>query len=116
MFEKEANDNKPPYAYCSFNTNCELWKDGFEYGYNKANEWHYVKEELPKDEKYVLIYTDLKNTYVARKPKGDKYYFITMRGGYVQISAVIAWKEIVLPEPPKYWDLSTGENNINKED
>lgn len=42
MFEKEAEDNKPPYAYCSLNTNCELWKDGFqkgaEFGYNKAKE------------------------------------------------------------------------------
>lgn len=41
--EKEAEDNKPPYAYCSFETNCELWKDGFqkgaEFGYNKANEY-----------------------------------------------------------------------------
>ena len=47
MFEKEAEDNKPPYAYCSLNTNCELWKDGFqkgaEFGYNKA------KEEMQKN-------------------------------------------------------------------
>ena len=27
-----------------------------------------------------------------------KNYFITRRGGFVQMSAVIAWKEIVLPE------------------
>ena len=43
-FEKEAEDNKPPYAFCTFDTKCELWKDGFqkgaEFGYNKANEWH----------------------------------------------------------------------------
>lgn len=42
MFEKEAEDNKPPYAFCTLDTNCELWKDGFqkgaEFGYNKANE------------------------------------------------------------------------------
>ena len=40
MFEKEAEDNKPPYAFCTLDTNCELWKDGFqkgaEFGYNKA--------------------------------------------------------------------------------
>ena len=40
MFEKEAEDNKPSYAFCSFNTKCELWKDGFQqgakFGYNKA--------------------------------------------------------------------------------
>ena len=44
MFEKEAEDNKPYYAFCTLNTKCELWKDGFqkgaEFGYNKANEWH----------------------------------------------------------------------------
>lgn len=50
MFEEEAEDNKPPYAYCSFNTDCELWKDGFqkgaEFGYNKAKEE--IKAELLK--------------------------------------------------------------------
>ena len=49
MFEKEAEDNKPPYAFCTLDTNCELWKDGFqkgaEFGYNKANE----QLTLPKD-------------------------------------------------------------------
>ena len=30
MFKKEAEDNKPPYAFCTFNTKCELWKDGFQ--------------------------------------------------------------------------------------
>ena len=57
MFEKEAEDNKPPYAFCTFNTKCELWKDGFqkgaEFGFNKANEWHNLQEnptDLPKCE------------------------------------------------------------------
>ena len=102
MFEKEAEDNKPPYAFCSIVTDCELWKDGFqkgaEFGYNKANEWHFVKNgDLPKYEEYVLIYTSLKNTYVARIPT-QKDYFITNKGGYVQMSSVIAWREIVLPK------------------
>ena len=42
MFDKEAEDNKPPYAFCTLDTKCELWKDGFqkgaEYGYNKAKK------------------------------------------------------------------------------
>ena len=57
MFEKEAEGNKPPYAFCAFNTKCELWKDGFqkgaEFGFNKANEWHNLQEnptDLPKCE------------------------------------------------------------------
>lgn len=104
MFEKEAKERAKDYtgnakrqvAYeCGF-------LDGVDFVYSKANEWHYPsKGEYPKDEKYVLIYTDLKNAYVARKPKGDKYYFITMGGGFVQISAVIAWKEIILPKEIK---------------
>ena len=72
------------------------FSDGAEFGYNKANEWHYVKDGLSEKEKYVLIYTDLKNVYIARLVEDD--YFITNKGGFVQTSSVIAWKEIVLPE------------------
>ena len=36
MFDKEAEDNKPPYAFCTLNTNCELWKDGFQKGAEMA--------------------------------------------------------------------------------
>ena len=60
MFEKEAEDNKPPYAFCAFNTKCELWKDGFqkgaEFGYNKANEWHNLNKnykDLPNEGEWV---------------------------------------------------------------
>ena len=115
MFEKEAEEyvmrvdvitenNRVPfdngYGFQTISFEDEVKKgfqDGAEFGYNKANEWHYVKDEKPKDNEYVLIYTDLKNTYVARIPT-EKDYFVTRRGGYVQMSAVIAWKEIVLPE------------------
>lgn len=74
----------------------EGFKDGAEFGYNKANEWHYVKDELPEKEKYVLVYTKLENVYMARLVKDN--YFINKNGGFVQTSSVIAWKEIVLPE------------------
>jgi hypothetical protein len=73
-----------------------IWKDGAEFGYSKANEWHYVKDGKPKDNEYVLIYTDIKNVYIARLVEDN--YFITNKGGFVQTSAVIAWKEIVLPK------------------
>ena len=116
MFEKEAEEwtNKKLcsericYNHCNFNSpkhhRCGEWhriyecaKESAEFGYNKVNQWHYVKDEKPKDNEYVLIYTDLKNTYVARIPT-EKDYFVTRCGGFVQMSAVIAWKEIVLPE------------------
>jgi molecular chaperone GrpE (heat shock protein) len=32
MFEKVAEDNKPPYAFCALDTKCELWKDGYSNG------------------------------------------------------------------------------------
>ena len=33
------------------------WKNGAEFGYNKANEWHFVKEgDLPKKSISVLAY------------------------------------------------------------
>ena len=71
MFEKEAEERLPQaeIEYCnSFVTKCEFdelpfeervrfisgylkgFKDGAEFGYNKANEWHYPsKGEYPKD-------------------------------------------------------------------
>ena len=88
---KDYTDNeKRQAAYeCGF-------LDGVDYGYNKANEFHYCKDGLPEKEKSVLIYTEIKNVYMAKLVKDD--YFITKEGGYVQTSAVIAWKEIVLPK------------------
>ena len=97
MFEKEAEDNKPSYAYCAFNTNCELWKDGFQKGaeftYNKVNEWHYVKGgDLPKTKKRVLVL--LKD---VEEPILD-YYRQDGLWNYALENEVLAWKEIVLPE------------------
>jgi hypothetical protein len=92
--EKEAEDNKPPYAFCSLNTNCELWKDGFqkgaEFGYNKANEWHYVKDgDLPPEDTKVLALMSDKEICIAH------FY---RRNVWDKIGTVVAWKEIVLPE------------------
>ena len=102
MFEKEANDNKPPYAYCSFNTNCELWKDGFqkgaEVGYNKANEWHYVKDgDLPKHEVNVLVSYNVQCIDIAHYNYDYKEWHFADSIVY----DVVAWKEIV---PPKELD------------
>lgn len=97
MFEKEAEELIEESKRLNTTPRETVYK-AIEFGYNKAIEWHYVKDgDLPKDNEYVLIYTDLKNTYVARKPT-EKDYFVARRGGFVQMSAVIAWKEIVLPK------------------
>ena len=137
MFEKEAEEiaNKRCheimcYEHCSFSSpkhhRCGEWHreyecalKGAEFGYNKANEWHYVKEgDLPN--------TDTKNyTYIRRKKRYERQFIdyrvikcyvlcqnekgkITAEVGYFDCNQkcffdeaegiVIAWKEIVLPE------------------
>ena len=114
MFEKEAEE----YAEKDFGmyapTDQERyaketdWRNGAEFGYNKANEWHYPsKGEYPKDNKPVLCilgdvdtdsyevgyYNDVGNgepwnfeTYQLPDDDGDNAW------------GVSAWKEIV---PPK---------------
>ena len=87
-----------------FETEVEEWADemypcdgqaqqylimGAEFGYNKANEWHFVKDELPKENQLVLIYRE--NSIGANIALAYWYK------SYVN-DKVIAWKEIVLPE------------------
>ena len=126
MFEKEAEEivkrnvcgdcNKcQSHGYIG----CDIYrysKDsclyGLRKGYNKVNEWNCVKDGIfPKDEEDILCQINFE-TYEVGYYHQEKRRFYTIDGREIE---VIAWKEIVLPEPPKYWDLSTGENNINKE-
>ena len=74
MFEKETEEwtighvckDCSRYKECKSKEHCtckecskEKWQNGAEYGYNKANEWHYVsKGEMPTDEKTILIYLE----------------------------------------------------------
>ena len=113
MFEKEAeeyvmregviteNDRVPfdnGYGFQTVSFEDEVkkgFKDGAEFGYNKANEWHYMKDGKPKDNEYVLIYTDLNNCYVAKKVEN---HFMSKGWGFIPMSTVIAWKEIILPK------------------
>ena len=97
----------------------ESFKDGAEFGYNKANEWHYPsKGELPKcDEKtqlifYVNCYYEVGGETLTRKRMVLGFYkksfinddvklFVEKSKGYEEEHLpkdVIAWKEIVLPE------------------
>ena len=120
MFEKEADYNKPPYAYCSFNTNCELWKDGFQKGAEKANEWHFTnrnKEHLvidcPKGEENKLYLLLLNSRDSKEYEFGIKVPVVcywneewcrferlehTIGERNVNPNDINAWKEIVLPE------------------
>ena len=63
MFEKEAEEwvidyvckDCSCYEKCKSNVHCtckecskDKWRNGAEFGYNKANEWHRVSDKLPK--------------------------------------------------------------------
>ena len=67
-------------------------KIGFKDGYNKANEWHYVKDELPPEDVPLLCV------------RGGKIYIAWYYNGvyhdsrYCQVQKPSAWKEIVLPK------------------
>ena len=107
MFEKEAEDNKPPYAYCGLDTKCELWKDGFQkgakFGYNKANEWHYPsKGELPKEDTaeketlYLLWGGADDSDYISGVFSHGRFWCFD--SGWFEVNEIVAWKEII---PPK---------------
>ena len=120
MFEKEAEEyvikkhnidtTKQPVDFslrCEFAEDFTDFQKGAEFGYNKANEWHYVKEgDLPKDEKDMLmseqliLLTKLKGTNNLSISIGQ-YNFSTQEFSYqhiVGLTEVYAWKEIVLPK------------------
>ena len=113
MFEKEAEERAKDYtenkerqiAYeCGF-------LDGAEFGYNKANEWHYVKDgDYPKDNKTVLalcIVGGEPYPYLAQYWKGsttekkngvDLNWNCWLNNMQREVVEPYAWKEIVLPE------------------
>ena len=105
MFEKEAEE----YVDLSGNRNYteRAFKDGAEFGYNKANEWHFVsKEGFPsKDDIYLIIRNDgLHLGDYCCGGDGDidcQSWCDYPSEEEIQDDSVIAWKEIVLPEPPK---------------
>ena len=109
MFEKEAEEYGNSFEWTNDDKVIDYSKKGFqkgaEFGYNKANEWHYVKDgDFPKDDNDVtVLYRDCDklNTYTCLYDTHSElwmYYnldnMLLERFDY----KVIAWKEIVLPE------------------
>ena len=134
MFEKEAEKwaidyvckDCSRYKECKSKEHCtcndcskEKWQNGAEFGYSKANEWHFVKDgDLPN--------TETKNyTYIRRRKRYERQFtdyrvikcFVlclnekgktTAEVGYFDCNQkcfldkaegmVYAWKEIVLPK------------------
>lgn len=134
MFEKEAEEyklshshyevakreNGAEYAKSVENVTIqEAFQKGAEFGYNKANEWHYPsKGELPQcDEEtqlifYVNCYYEVGGETLIRKRTVLGFYqksflnddvklFVEKSKGHEDEHLpkdVIAWKEIVLPK------------------
>ena len=100
MFEKEAEERAKDYtdnakqqvAYeCGF-------LDGVDFVYNKANEWHYMKDGLPKENK--LYFVAIKDNGLAIAYFNGLHWETKYNLGDFGhcLETVIAWKEIVPPE------------------
>lgn len=107
MFEKEAKeyiDKHSEYdetldmtlVTCSTE---KVFRDAAEFGYKKANEWHFVKNgDLPEENKLCLIYLGNAFNLITGWYKDDYWYFEDCRNVNLWQDKVIAWKEVILPE------------------
>lgn len=64
------------------------FQDGAMFGYNKANEWHSVYDDLPKENKKYWVLTS------DGEPKVDSWLSVS----WINFYDIVAWKEIVLPK------------------
>jgi hypothetical protein len=105
MFEKEAEEyTENPKSAWKQGMTCvgsvrQAFKDGAEFGYNKANEWHYVKDgDLPKENK--LYFVAIKDNGLAIAYFNGLHWETRYNLGDFGhcVETVIAWKEIILPK------------------
>ena len=119
MFEKEAEEYYEDVAVGTFQECTEnfadavltAYKDGAEFGYNKANEWHFVKDKLPPMDEVVYLWHENERFPVCAyrhipygKTEKDWLWECYWGSGYTVTQSVAKdywWKEIVLPELPK---------------
>ena len=103
MFEKEAEE------YCMHQSLledvrdniCMAFEDGATFGYNKANEWHFVKDgDYPKKTGFYLVAWKRTRHVEEYGEWGFNVDFFNADEGYFECDEdyVIAWKEIVLPK------------------
>ena len=112
MFEKEAEEagnekikGNYQFARCARKSYKDGFKDGAEFGYNKANEWHYPsKGEYPKECEDVLCYckgTEIKFCCVGHIVAGGDNKIRWWSNDRSEELKVYAWKEITLPKEIK---------------
>jgi len=104
MFEKEAEE-KFPKCWGKSSEYAPIWQDGAEFGYNKANEWHYVKDgDLPKEDTaeketlYLLWFGLDDSDYMTGVFSHGRFWCFD--SGWYETNEVIAWQEIVPPSEP----------------
>ena len=74
------------------------FQQGAEFGYNKANEWHYVKDgDLPPKTTLVLIKA-CGCFILGWLDDNDVWHNDSNNGTMIPKDNIYAWKEIVLPE------------------
>ena len=116
MFEKEAEERfqckKVLYKWeTDKRSYVDGFKDGAEFGYNKANEWHYVKDgDLPKNNTVVLVILKNKRVKISTFMENKFTIWNNDYDAYTKLYDVIAWKEIT---PPK--EVKENENRIKTE-
>ena len=113
MFEKEAEEwadkEFEKYKSLEWYARKNNFQKGAEFGYNKANEWHYMKdvncyEDLhfpPEEEEKGRVLIWKVQVITEKGIKRSVCYHCGSYGDlWYEINAyhVIAWKEIVLPK------------------
>ena len=115
MFEKEAEEwaidyvckDCSRYKECKSKEHCtckncskEKWQNGAEFGYNKANEWHFVKDGImPEENQWVLVYDG--SYTVCNYHSNTPIKWLDNYENEVYEYAIIAWREIVPPKEIK---------------
>lgn len=138
-FEKYMRDSKDYYDNREPMTErklYQLWKDGAEFGYNKANEWNFIKDgkfptenieclcivrpKKEKDEPFenkdfraVLFYRNGK-FYLEENDDDDG---LLQETDFDFTDLVVAWKEIVLPKMDDWYVTmnAIGRHEIRRE-
>ena len=104
-YEVAKRENGAEYAKSVENVTIqEAFREGAESGYNKANEWHYVKDgDFPKEDSRPRTFGYYLTASRHKAYKGFVFevaYFtgtVFTRDGQIGDN-VVAWKEIVPPE------------------
>ena len=108
MFEKEAEEYTDWFWGASPSAQRAIkqsYQKGAEFGYNKANEWHYPsKGEYPKECENVLCYckvVDVEFYSIGHTIIGGDNKIRWWSSNRSEELNVYAWKEIVLPKEIK---------------